>query len=232
MSPFTAIAILQFFPKCATVSPGLVILPLLAVLAITALKDGYEDIKRHQADRKVNHTIVQSLKGGEGHEGGPLSLHSNSTLTEPKPGYHNYNAMAKKDKTFVPAIPLPKGKKRKGHKGEEALATTNALSEGQVASPDQDWQTAKPNGLDLGSGPFSDSLGENSVKVVNSPASDPDCFDDLKTLGWQQTIWEDVRVGDYVKIYDNEPSPAGERCRKLVSVCYCRLRLSLFHILV
>lgn len=180
----------------------------MAVLAITALKDGYEDIKRHQADHKVNHTIVHALKGGEGHEGGHLMLHANSTLTEPKPGYHNYNAMAKKDKTFVPAIPLPKGKKRKAK--EEELATTDALSNGLVANPDKDFQTARPSGLGYESGPFSDSHGESPKEVVNSPFSDPDCFEDIKTLGWQQTIWEDVRVGDYVKIYDNEPIPAGK----------------------
>ena len=187
----------------------MVILPLLAVLAITALKDGYEDIKRHQADHKVNHTIVHVLKGGEGYDGGPLSFHSNSSLTEPKAGYHNYNAMAHKDKTFVPAIPLPKGKKRKAKKAQEELATTTAMSEGIVPAGDKDYQAARPSGLSYDEGgPFSDSNGETPKDVVNSPASDPDCFDDLKTLGWQQTIWEDVRVGDYVKIYDNEPIPA------------------------
>lgn len=188
----------------------MVILPLLAVLAITALKDGYEDIKRHQADHKVNHTIVHVLKGGDGYDNNPLSFHSNSSLTETKPGYHNYNAMAHKDKTFVPAIPLPKGKKRKAKKGqEEDLATTSALSEGVVPAGDKDWQAARPSGLSYDEGgPFSDSNGETPKDVVNSPASDPDCFDDIKTLGFQQTIWEDVRVGDYVKIYDNEPIPA------------------------
>ena len=58
-------AILQFFSLFSTVSPGLVILPLLIVLAITALKDGYEDIKRHQSDRQVNYSQVRVLAGGD-----------------------------------------------------------------------------------------------------------------------------------------------------------------------
>ncbi|KAH8825414.1 phospholipid-translocating ATPase [Flagelloscypha sp. PMI_526] len=59
------IAILQFFPQFSTVTPGLVILPLLVVLGVTALKDGYEDIKRHQSDRQVNETLTLSLVGDE-----------------------------------------------------------------------------------------------------------------------------------------------------------------------
>ncbi|KAF7311177.1 Phospholipid-translocating P-type ATPase [Mycena kentingensis (nom. inval.)] len=58
---FLAIAVLQFFPKFSTISPGLVIFPLLVVLTFTACKDVYEDTKRHQSDRKVNHSIVRVL---------------------------------------------------------------------------------------------------------------------------------------------------------------------------
>lgn len=59
--------ILQFFPRFATVSPALAALPLIAVLAITGLKDGYEDLKRHQSDRaingiKVNYHFILSVR--------------------------------------------------------------------------------------------------------------------------------------------------------------------------
>jgi phospholipid-translocating ATPase len=49
-----ALVILQFFPRFTTVNPGLSALPLIIVLFITALKDGYEDLKRHQSDRAIN----------------------------------------------------------------------------------------------------------------------------------------------------------------------------------
>lgn len=209
---FLAIAILQFFPKFATVSPGLVILPLLAVLAITALKDGYEDFKRHQADRKVNHTVIQVLKGGEGYNDGLLSIDTNSSSVDAKPGYHNYNCMANKSKTFVPAINLPRGRKRKAKRNKSDPATTEALSDGVVEGGDASWQAARPSG-NTNSAPLESPFGDNRRElqqsaVVNSPSSDPECFDDLKELGWQQTIWEDVRVGDFIKIYDNEQIPA------------------------
>ena len=39
-------------------------MPLAIILALTAIKDGYEDIKRHQADRRVNYSTVRVLSGG------------------------------------------------------------------------------------------------------------------------------------------------------------------------
>lgn len=174
---FAAIAILQFFPKFSTISPGLVILPLLAVLAITALKDGYEDIKRHQADRKVNHGIVHVLAGG---------------------GYTNNNAMGHKDKTFVPGIPLPRMKSKKGKsKGKE----NEIIKKGAVGDsvPMQ-----QPHSQD-----------EASLRRMQSQVStwqdDPEAGDAPGELGWHRTKWEDIKVGDFVKVYDNEQFPAGEQ---------------------
>ncbi|WAQ89996.1 hypothetical protein PtA15_11A688 [Puccinia triticina] len=43
---FLSLVILQFIPKFAQVSPALAALPLLSVLAITAIKDAYEDNKK------------------------------------------------------------------------------------------------------------------------------------------------------------------------------------------
>lgn len=176
---FLAIAILQFFPKFSTISPGLVILPLLAVLAITAGKDGYEDIKRHQADRKVNHSIVHVLKG---------------------PEYKNPNVMAAKDKTFVPGVPMPHFKSKKGRK-----ATGKQVAAGADGVADSEAVEARPGGQD-----------QADLRRMRSQVStweeDPEAGDDPKELGWHRTRWEDVAVGDVVKIYDNEQFPAGKCC--------------------
>lgn len=172
---FLAIAILQFFPKFSTISPGLVILPLLAVLAITAAKDGYEDIKRHQADHKVNHSIVHVLAG---------------------PEYENVNPMKSKDKTFIKGIPMPKLKSRKGKKGQEGTDVLNG-----EAGPATD-------------GPRSAVPTEQNLSRMRSQVSnwdeDPEAGDTATELGWHRTNWEDVKVGDVVKIYENEQFPAGK----------------------
>lgn len=172
---FAAIAILQFFPKFSTISPGLVILPLLAVLAITAAKDGYEDIKRHQADHKVNHSIVHVLGG---------------------PEYENKNPMQGKAKTFVKGIPLPKRKNKTNKQGGKE----------DVLGGNADGLTA--NEAVTGAAPQGQNLSRMRSQV-STWEEDPQAVDSAKELGWHRTIWEDVKVGDIVKIYENEQFPAG-----------------------
>lgn len=143
---FAFICILQFVPRFATISPGLVILPLIIVLLITAIKDGYEDIKRHQSDRKVNHTKVLVLEAG---------------------GYQNENGMRKKSKTFTKGLKIPY---RKSKSADEL--TNGSASEKK-------------------SRPFDDPIDIES-----------------DTPHWRSTAWEDVKVGDFVKIRSDEPFPA------------------------
>ncbi|KAG8689121.1 hypothetical protein FRC08_011082, partial [Ceratobasidium sp. 394] len=165
---FLAIAILQFFPRFSTISPGLVLLPLIVVIAITAAKDGYEDIKRHQSDRQVNHSIVHVLRGR---------------------GYENHNVMRGKSKTFVPGVPLPKFVRRK----PKNQTNTNA---GPV-DPTINLEKGSPESMQMS---------------VLSPGNDPDDLpppeNDPDAPHWEPTLWEDVRVGDFVKIHDRDPFPA------------------------
>ena len=165
---FLAIAILQFFPRFSTISPGLVLLPLIVVFTITAAKDGYEDIKRHQSDRQVNHSIVHVLRSKD---------------------HVNHNVMRSKAKTFVPGIVLPKFVRRKGKgKNQDDPNPLEATVNMEKGSPE-------------------------SVQMnVMAPSSDPDDLpptdDNPDAPHWEPTLWEDVRVGDFVKLHDREPFPA------------------------
>jgi phospholipid-translocating ATPase len=187
---FLGIAILQFFPKFSTISPGLVILPLLAVLAITGAKDGYEDIKRHQSDRAVNHSCTHVLSGSS---------------------YTNNNPMGSKSKTFVKGVKLPQSKKKK-----EKRRLENEMW-GTVVRDDEA-EVAGENGEQINRFPGEDLRGirtrEDEIEDGNMPRTaedDPeDVGTDEKELGWKKTMWEDVKVGDFVKIYNNEGFPAGE----------------------
>ncbi|KAJ7047444.1 phospholipid-translocating ATPase [Mycena alexandri] len=131
---FLALAILQFFPKFATVSVGVVILPLIIVLTFSAIKDGYEDYIRHTTDRALNNS---------------------QTLVLAAPDWKNPNAMESKSRTFVRAL-VPQRRKR-------------------------------------------------PATVGTSPK---DVEEDASLADWQVTSWEDVRVGDFIKIRDNDAIPA------------------------
>ncbi|KAI0053960.1 phospholipid-translocating P-type ATPase [Auriscalpium vulgare] len=175
---FLAIAVLQFFPKFSTISPGLVILPLIVVLGITALKDAYEDVKRHQSDRRVNYSEVRVLAGGS---------------------YANHNTMKAKSRTFV------RGLRRSGH--------------GKTKKPEGDLQNlegAPPEALDASSGP---QILEDDPALEYDDGAPPPADDEAHhglfhhhhgpgRPHWKRTIWEDLRVGDFVKITDHEAIPA------------------------
>ena len=73
-------------------------------MSITAVKDAYEDVKRHQSDYRVNHRAVRVLSGGN---------------------WVNPNVMQRKSKTFVPGALRTYGRRVKNLKRaapkEEAL---------------------------------------------------------------------------------------------------------------
>ncbi|OCH92242.1 phospholipid-translocating P-type ATPase [Obba rivulosa] len=160
---FLAIAILQFFPIFPTVSPGLVILPLLIVLGITMLKDGYEDIKRHQSDRHVNYSTVRVLAGGD---------------------FENPNPVQRKSKTFVPAIPPRLRRPRK-----KSAEDVEALPE-----DDREYDSEDDENLPVEEGRRFRPQSQN-INMSDQPH-------------WKKTIWEDLRVGDFIKIMDDESFPA------------------------
>jgi phospholipid-translocating ATPase len=175
---FAGIAILQFFPKFSTISPGLVILPLLIVLSITALKDGYEDIKRHQSDRLVNHSQVRILSGGD---------------------WVNPNIMGNKARTFVRGI-IP----RRRNKSAQIVQKPGPqdLEMLERAAPPEAIAANTPtinNGIEYDD---DDSMTEQQRERHFFGHETP------QRPHWKKTMWEDVRVGDFVKIMDNESFPA------------------------
>ncbi|KAF9532881.1 phospholipid-translocating ATPase [Crepidotus variabilis] len=165
---FLFIDILQFFPKFSTISPGLVILPLLIVLAITGLKDGYEDIKRHQSDKKVNNSQVRVIGGGD---------------------FVNPNIMQRKSKTFVRGAIRNYGQRIKKvkvrPKGEELAGVTSSIPDEPTQQIEYDDQGEERRGF---------------FHPVQTNASE--------RPHWKKMAWEDLTVGDFVKILDNEPVPA------------------------
>jgi len=152
---FLGIAILQFFPKFSTISPGVAILPLVFILVVTALKDGYEDVKRHQSDKQVNYSQVRVLSGGD---------------------WLNMNAMRAKSKTFIPGFVSSRRQPLEPRENNIVLPRED---------PEIEFDYPSKDGLSLSS----EKLGRTAPH-------------------WQKIRWEDVRVGDFVKIMDHESFPA------------------------
>lgn len=162
---FLVVDILQFTSsKFSTISPGLVILPLLIVLGITGGKDGYEDVKRHQGDRRVNHSQTLVLDGG---------------------GWVNPNRMGKKARTFVKGILPRRLKKGNGDGGDEAAIGINT----EHQDDDEHQSPQHPR--------YSFSTSSHTAPSLPTPPAH-----------WKHTLWEDVRVGDFIKVRNDESLPA------------------------
>lgn len=165
---FLFIAVLQFFPEFSTISPGLVIIPLLIVLCITAIKDGYEDVKRHQSDRHVNHSQVRVLAGGD---------------------WVNPNISGKKSRTFVKGL-VPRRRPKRNDANKSGGNDVEAAAAAQEPPHNPDIEYDRMDSMEEGEHHFFGHGGENIRPH------------------WKKTLWEDVRVGDFLKIMDNEPIPA------------------------
>lgn len=160
---------------------------MLAVLAITGGKDGYEDVKRHQSDKRVNHSVSHILSGGN---------------------YLNHNAMAPKAKTFVKGVSLPQSKaKREAKRKEEAgwgqivRDENTAEVEHDEAFPGEDVRAIRTREDEREAGEIPSSAAQDKEAGENEADGE---------LGWRRTMWEDVKVGDFIKIYNNEGLPAGK----------------------
>ncbi|RKO98481.1 hypothetical protein CXG81DRAFT_15869, partial [Caulochytrium protostelioides] len=62
---FTALVILQIFPQFETTSIAVVAAPIIIILALTAAKDGFEDWRRHRSDAEVNGSFSYTLSAYE-----------------------------------------------------------------------------------------------------------------------------------------------------------------------
>ena len=215
-------------------------LPLIAVLGITAIKDGYEDVKRHQSDRAINRQRVRVLRGG---------------------GWTNPNVMERKARSFSSTFraiydQYLGGKRRQSkHIAGELPANIDGPT-GQVPQPapvdapgggsaPQPLEGAADSAADLNGQPAghvlnrgmtsTSSLGLSGSHGIRRQASgvsqfsteyetDPEGrvrhrgrllseeetsrFYAKKAARWKKTIWEDLAVGDFVLLKNNEAIPA------------------------
>ncbi|KZP01087.1 phospholipid-translocating P-type ATPase [Calocera viscosa TUFC12733] len=182
---FLGIDILQFFSKFSTISPGLVILPLIIILAITAAKDGYEDVKRHQSDRHVNQSRTHTLTGGN---------------------YVNPNQMGRKARTY--RIPNPFRRKK-------------VIDEEKIAEDEKELRRVMSVQSERHAQQLAVREKQNGKSTPNAgaitPREDGQDFDEPpeaastssgNTPHFGRTVWEDVQVGSFIKIYNNDSVPS------------------------
>ncbi|KAE8213447.1 hypothetical protein CF327_g3031 [Tilletia walkeri] len=207
---FLLIIILQFFPKFYTISPGLAMLPLLVVLALAAVKDGYEDVKRHQSDHSINRSRVPKLISPD---------YLNPNITEPRE-----QGILTTWRLFVQRFT---GKKK--HQSEtiqERLRQRKAQAEaenGNGSTPSDDRPSATTAPSSASHGESAPRISSTSTRIsqpvlhhrglLNRSETDEDDEVDDPAVSrdqphWEESTWEDLAVGDFVLLRNNDAIPA------------------------
>jgi len=165
---FLTLVILQFIPKFTQVSPALSALPLLSVLAITAIKDAYEDVRRHAADYKTNHQLVDTISS---------SIYTNHNITTLPQSSFKVNWI---HSLFNQSHPDSPPKKHWWSRRRKVLPADLP----RPTSPDS-------------------QEASNSRSALETLEKDAD-----NSTGFEPTCWQDLRVGDFVRLTNDQPVPA------------------------
>ena len=202
-------------------------LPLLIVLAITMVKDGYEDIKRHQSDRAVNRQRTAVLSGGD---------FKNYNHTQPKSvglsvllsGFTNFFSLRRWGLLKKPeAVSAADDPHTPHHGAPDApqMASPVAMSPTPMSptpmSPVHDeshsvhFATPMP---DVGeeADPHQvrprPSLHHERPTSMDIPNRRNSVLSELShhhgPVRWRTRHWEDLNVGDIVKLRNNDEVPA------------------------
>ncbi|CAO1620923.1 unnamed protein product [Jaminaea pallidilutea] len=235
---FAVLVVLQFFPKFATINPVVAMLPLLAVLAITAVKDGYEDVKRHQSDRHLNRQVVRTLTAHDWINPNVMEDKERSVTAVWRGLWYKWFGGKKRQSRILAQ------KMEQEHHGDPSAASESAVpapaathtgtaeAPGGGPAPEtlpQDHaETPTSPGLSRNLSRFGSGLGRSSTMGAGSmfegyeTDSEGRIWKHGRQLSeeeaakyrskhaprWKKSVWEDLRVGDFVLLKNNEPVPA------------------------
>ncbi|KAI9318829.1 hypothetical protein BX666DRAFT_2026132 [Dichotomocladium elegans] len=202
---FLFLVILQMFPLFSTsASPVLVVLPLAAILILTGAKDAFEDNKRHKTDQSVNKAITYTIADDW--------VNVNIPVYKVSLGRRWLNSIGKFIKRLF-GFAKPKS------------GDLNALS--RVSTMRSEYLPASPSSKTLAllrklkrkrKGPYrpgkiphsvlrrsalstSASAGKEPEKNRHTMRQPPD-------HRWCKTRWQDLRVGDFVYLRNDDAVPA------------------------
>ncbi|KAL1915087.1 uncharacterized protein VTP21DRAFT_7568 [Calcarisporiella thermophila] len=198
---FLFLAVLQLFPVFAGPNAFLAPLPLLAILTITAIKDAFEDWKRHKSDNAVNNSRTRTLAN-----------------------WHNVNARFQGGKlqrrvwAFVKWCSLwlilyPLWAKKRRADGDELPMDEDYVNVERTSQGGFRLETLRYPQVLGGSKrhPYRPGLLPHSVLKTRPPPQFDEKHPPPQIKGraeWQDTLWKNVRVGDFVRLESEDPVPA------------------------
>lgn len=223
---FLALVIFQLFPVFGAASASTAALPLLFILAVTAIKDGVEDYRRAQLDEEVNTSAVTKLG----------QWRNVNIRSDPRPWYQRLLRINPPGKVSRGVQKLREKEAGQGMQvilnkdssGDRISLSTADLNESMPSLPPiaglggrqlEDIQSIDshtyPPGLPRadeagGWGRQNPSLARYQQSVTSRSSIG---VVDWKrrttgTAQWERTLWKKLEVGDIVLLRENEQVPA------------------------
>ncbi|OAD71346.1 hypothetical protein PHYBLDRAFT_96072, partial [Phycomyces blakesleeanus NRRL 1555(-)] len=215
---FLFLVVLQCIPIFGVTEPAVSALPLIVIIVITAIKDGIEDMKRSKSDQRVNKAKVLGLKNWRnvnlpevakgrfhilkvawgficvisGAENKYARLYRHSKSKDAKQRRPKEEKQPLTDtgspRNSDQVLPLPLTEPKRAHHHLRPRSDT-LRSISRMLNPNSSSNLNSKNNL-------------NNNKMPYRPGSIP------HSASWEETRWQDVQVGDYIKIRNNEDVPA------------------------
>lgn len=208
---FLVMIILGAFDIFGVPSPVLAAVPLIVIVIITAIKDAIEDSRRTITDLEVNNQLTHILT---------------QVTDTPEYTYDNYNishepvSLWRRFKKFNSRLMIKLIRKSQENLTKEGRANKIRRRNQELAGLDAD--TGPRKSLDSAYfrsprpslNPFGDDSrprqsmhsARPSFALGRPSMSRPSGHE--KTLGFQRGYWKNVRVGDMIRIYNNDEIPA------------------------
>ncbi|CAK9435324.1 uncharacterized protein LODBEIA_P57110 [Lodderomyces beijingensis] len=193
---FLALIILGAFQIFGVPSPSMAAVPLIVIVIITAIKDAVEDSRRTITDLEVNnqHThILEQVHDSDYH-------YENRNVNDEKVSlwrrFKKWNT--KLLVKFWGASKSSLTKEGRANRAREKHNRENNIQEGEARKSFESDVVTPRNSID----PFGETIRQSFHKPRSSGQAQP------KTLKFVRKCWKDVRVGDLLRIYNNDEVPA------------------------
>lgn len=240
---FTALVILQCFSIFQTASPILNAAPIVIILCVTAIKDGVEDLKRHESDGEINHKptyIIYNWHNYNHHADSSMLVVIKNFFHNLRKSFFKYfayvlwspytfivyliNLRKKKEELVIEKQPtriLPQDyifaddavdiktetiELQAAPVSKNQILQSNRLHAGIIDETEASSDTpsfARPHSRNLSVDTESavrKSLNRRSILSFRSTKKEKEI--------WKLMQWENVKVGDFVFLRDNDEIPA------------------------
>ncbi|TPX31537.1 hypothetical protein SmJEL517_g05155 [Synchytrium microbalum] len=198
---FISLVILQLFDPFKNVDFGLTAAPILFILGVTALKDAFEDYKRHEADTRANNTRTYLLANWRNTNPSPETVPFQFIMI--------FSYISNRIDLMFGALARILGKLIQWNKKSpaDAISRDFPLHIGFSDYPKCAGDVAPPDEVHL-DGEESDVNSHVTHTNSATQQSERSPILDVTDPIWKLNLWDAVKVGDWVFIRENDPIPA------------------------